>query len=193
MELFFDTETSGLPNSKLALDDPAQPYIVQLGLILSDKDQIHHKMSLIAKAHDREMNPYAQKVHGITVERCDTVGFNLEEILYILRGFLGKADEVISHNYEFDAKIIRIVCASVGDTLTHELFNNTPYFCTMKGSTELCKLPKKRGSGYKYPKLEELHEILLNCSFEGAHDALCDAAAMRNCYYALKERLAEEA
>lgn len=189
MELFFDTETSGLPKDSLALDDLAQPYMVQLGLILSDKDEIHHKVNLIVKADGREMNPYAQKIHGITVERSDKVGFAPQIILNILREFLHKADLIVSHNYSFDAKIIKIACALTGDTTTHELFNNTPYFCTMKESTDICQLPKKRGKGFKYPKLEELHEFLLNRSFENAHDALGDALAMRDCYYALIERL----
>jgi DNA polymerase-3 subunit epsilon len=55
--------------------------------------------------------------------------------------------------------------------------------CTMMKSTSFCKLPAKRG--YKWPKLDELHQTLFGCDFEGAHDAGSDVLATVKCFFEL--------
>ena len=61
-------------------------------------------------------------------------------------------------------------------------------FCTMKSSTNLCRLPGRYGN-FKWPKLTELYKFLFNEEMEGAHDAMVDVRATRKCYYRLKEVL----
>ena len=62
MELFFDTETTGLPKYKLPIDDPAQPMIVQLAAIMSDADKTPYSIRIqnvdVGTTCDGGMSPF---------------------------------------------------------------------------------------------------------------------------------------
>ena len=59
-----------------------------------------------------------------------------------------------------------------------------PKYCTMKGSTDYCRLPGKKG--YKSPRLSELHQVLFGKGFEDAHNAMADVEATERCFWKLK-------
>lgn len=59
--------------------------------------------------------------------------------------------------------------------------------CTMRGSTDFCKL-QGRGFSYKPPKLAELHRFLFNEWFDGAHNAIVDVEATMRCLVALLDK-----
>ena len=61
-----------------------------------------------------------------------------------------------------------------------------PKCCTMKSSTNYCKLPGKKG--FKSPRLAELHQILFGEGFDNAHNALADVEATARCFWELKKR-----
>ena len=61
---------------------------------------------------------------------------------------------------------------------------NKPTVCTMKSSTDFCKLPGKYG--YKWPTLQELYKILFGEGFGNAHNSLSDIQATKKCYFKLK-------
>lgn len=56
----------------------------------------------------------------------------------------------------------------------------------MKATVSYCKIPNKYG-GYKWPKLQELHEKLFGYEFDDAHDALADIEATFKCYWKLRK------
>ncbi len=53
--------------------------------------------------------------------------------------------------------------------------------------TDILKIPSRKGSGYKWPKLEELHNFLFKEGFDGAHDALNDVMATSKCYFEMNK------
>ena len=58
----------------------------------------------------------------------------------------------------------------------------------MMASSFVLKLPGRFGNSYKWPKLSEAYETLVDEEgFEGAHDAMADVRACRAVYYKLKE------
>jgi len=177
MELFFDTETSGFYSRKLSAADPNQAWAVQLGMILSTRDFIYHEANLIIKANGRKINPHAEAVHCISVEISEKVGVPERLALTLFEFLVDRATTLVCHNYDFDYSIINAMIAR---------HKSIPYirdtYCTMKSSTDLCKLPGKYGK-WKWPKLQELHKFLFNEEFEDAHDALADVRATRRCYY----------
>ena len=61
-----------------------------------------------------------------------------------------------------------------------------PKYCTMKLSTDYCKLPGKKG--FKSPRLAELHQVLFGSGFDNAHNALADVEATARCFWELKNR-----
>lgn len=180
MDLFFDTETSGLYNFKLKPEDPKQPWIVQLACILSDRNNIYHESNIIIKSNGRSIQPEAESVHCISVNIADRVGIEEGTALQLFRDLLNQAKKVICHNFNFDSNMIQGVAkrAKFCD------FKFPPTFCTMQFSTPILKL-KGSYHGYKWPKLQELHKHLFGEEFEDAHDALADVKATRRCYYEL--------
>lgn len=186
MECFFDVETSGFINKKLSATDPKQAWIMQLAFILSDRDRIYTGFSSLITSEGRICNPHAQKVHEISVEECDKGGMRENQILNsVIHGFF-TADILVAHNYAFDIELIdQFIWRS--NTKWAGL-KEIPHFCTMKETTNLCKLPQPKWPGkFKWPKLAELYSFLFDEEFEGAHDALADVRATRRCYYELQD------
>lgn len=188
MELFFDTETSGFINKNLPADDPKQAWIMQLAFILSDENRIYTEFSSLIKADGRSCHPGAQKVHQISVEECDRGGLYEPSILDMLYRTSAPDTTLIAHNIFFDLGFIQQMMIRHNMQEFGNNFRALPLFCTMKSSTDLCRLPGKFGK-YKWPKLTELYKFLFDEEFEGAHDALADVRATRRCYYRLKEVL----
>jgi len=185
MELFFDTETSGFITDKLPIDHHDQAWVVQLGFILSDSQKIYHEANIMIKGGDRKMGPYAEKVHGISVETSNKFGILELEAFDLFESLLRLKPTLIAHNKQFDLKFMNSISMRYRGNC--DLIKSLPSICTMMESTNYCKLEKKRGSGYKWPKLEELHKILFDFDFDNAHDALADVHATRNCFYKLVE------
>lgn len=186
MELFFDVETSGFLSKSLSATDPKQAWIVQLAFILSDRDRIFTEFSSLITSEGRTCNPHAQKVHEISVEECDKGGISEDNLLNILVHGFFTADVLVAHNYAFDIEFIdQFIWRS--NTKWAGL-KQIPFFCTMKETTMLCKLPQPKYPGkFKWPRLAELYKFLFNEEFDGAHDALADVRATRKCYYKLKD------
>ncbi len=82
MYLFFDTETSGLPQqiSKGKLYDPYEspdkwPHIVQLGWIVYDeKRQIILKKQKIVKPNNWIISENSEEIHGISLKKAMNEG-----------------------------------------------------------------------------------------------------------------------
>jgi DNA polymerase III epsilon subunit-like protein len=57
----------------------------------------------------------------------------------------------------------------------------------MRSSTSFCRIPGGP-RGYKWPKLQELHQALFSVEFDAAHDAVADVRACAKCFFELKRR-----
>lgn len=192
MELFFDTETTGLPLFKEPATHPGQPDIIQLAAVLSDAEKIYARFSCIIDPTDFNENwtihPKAAEAHGISEELVRTVGLKADPTLFFFLSMVARADVLVCHNTDFDKKLI---CAMLAkgeySAANYNMIDQGNYYCTMKNGTALCKLPGRFGN-YKWPKLQELHLFLFGEAFEDAHDALADVMATRRCYYELLKR-----
>lgn len=188
--LFFDTETSGFIKKDLSIDHPDQAWTVQIGAILATKDTEIEKMNTIIKANGRSMNPFAEQVHGVSVEKADAEG--VEEVVAAEQFglMLRQADLVVCHNYAFDINYVNHLMERTLDDLSDEarsaFYLDMPGYCTMKDKSvvKFCGLKNKIGRP-KWPKLVELHEILFQEGFDGAHDAFADITATAKCFFAL--------
>lgn len=190
MELFFDTETSGFLNKKLSADNAKQAWIMQIAFILSDKDKIYTECNILINAESRSCHPAAQAVHGISVEDCDKGGLPESYVVDMIDYNFCSANLLVAHNIFFDLEFIKHLMIRNKDDHEEviEEIESKKLFCTMKSSTDLCKLPGRYGK-YKWPKLTELYKFLFDEEMENAHDALADVRATRKCYYRLKELL----
>jgi len=183
MELFFDTETSDMLKFKKPYFDNSQPWIIQIGFILSDRDAIYQEGNLIIKADGRDIDPKAEAVHCISKEISENIGLPSKLVLEVLAHSIKRADTIVCHNTAFDIKVLLANAYMFYDSnLIQKLKDKSNLFCTMIYGTGVCKLPGRYGK-YKWPKLQELHKFLFGEEFKDAHDALADVRATRRCYY----------
>lgn len=184
--LFFDTETTGLPKDYDAplTDFDNWPRLVQLSWILTDSTGIEMRVKdYIIKPEGFNIPEKATKLHGITTDLAKSKGSLLQKVLEDFIADVEAADVIVGHNVEFDKKIVEaelLRCKIDGTGL------DKPTLCTMKLSTNYCRLPGKYG--YKWPTLQELHNKLFEESFEDAHNSLNDIKATKKCFFELLER-----
>jgi DNA polymerase III epsilon subunit-like protein len=200
--LCFDTETTGLPpRSPPSFTNISEwPYIVQLGFILYDTDvhKIIIKHDFIVDVNEQTViiPESSSKIHGITNRMCAEQGIPIYNVLNCFLYCLRKCDILVAHNLEFDwnminAEILRQLIMEKSK-LERDLVKNVPSvikYCTMKNSVDLCNIEafnKMTGEKYfKFPKQEELHNVLFNTIPNNLHNAFNDVLVCMRCFYKL--------
>lgn len=191
--LFFDTETSDFIKKDLPADDPKQAWTVQIGALLATAEEVIDSMNTIIQANGRSINPYAEEVHKISVLRADEEGIPELEAAERFGLLLRQAELVVCHNFDFDWKyalhLLERNIDSLSDEARSAFYLDLPSQCTMKDKriVKFCGLKNARGAA-KWPKLIELHEILFERGFDGAHDAFADITATKDCFFELVNR-----
>jgi DNA polymerase-3 subunit epsilon len=80
MILFFDTETTGLPDYRMPPEHECQPSIVQIAMSLTDDAGTERaSASMVVQVIGREIPTAASKVHGITTQMAAEFGVFGEE------------------------------------------------------------------------------------------------------------------
>jgi DNA polymerase III epsilon subunit-like protein len=184
--IIFDTETTGLPKQDAPLED--QPHIIQFASLTYDFDPLTKRFTESARYNQLIKPPVAipaesTRVTGITDESVS--GMPVFAAAYNdIAALFQEADVAVAHNIEFD----RLMLANeikrlgkTGDLMPGEIYDS------MEQTRDLCKLPGRSG-GYKAPRLMELHQFLLNESFQEAHNAIKDVEALARCVKVLLQQ-----
>ena len=187
--LFYDTETTGLPDWKTPSGGDNQPHIIQLAAALYDmeSDKIVSSINLIVRPDGWEIPEETIELHGITPAIAMEVGIPEEEFVRMfLKLWSGRPR--VCHNRTFDQRIIRIACKRYEpDDIIEAWAEKETHECTMLASTAICKIPGKNGKGgYKWPTLEEAYEYFTGRKLEGAHNAANDVRACYEVYKHMK-------
>jgi len=203
--LVYDTETTGLPQSKyvkMSLVD-LWPHVVQFSYIIydSEKNKLEKNDQIIKIPENVIMSEDNISLHGITNEMSSSSGVSINNVIEEFLNSIERVDLIIGHNLEFDLNMLKIeIMRIIKDTTNEEmkkkyqeklikLGNYDKYYCTMKTTVDLCKLPspnKKYGDQYKYPKLDELHNHLFGIKPLKLHNSLNDVIITFRCFYKLK-------
>jgi DNA polymerase III epsilon subunit-like protein len=205
--LIFDTETTGLPETKIInpITLHQWPHIVQFSYVIYDSslNNIVESKDYIVKLPESILIPEdSTKIHGITNDMSRSRGVPLNLILDEFFSYLREGvDKLIGHNIEFDINAIKVSLLRLinCDSLTkeqlkkykHDLHYITNYnnlSCTMKDSIKFCniQLIDKNGKPrLKYPKLIELHEKLFNKSPTNLHNSFNDILVTLRCFMKL--------
>ncbi len=186
MYLFFDTETTGLPNNWRApvTDLNNWPRLVQLAYLYCDADgNTLISGDYIIKPEGFLIPESASRIHGISTERAKSEGVLLSNVLDEFGMLIGKAEVLVAHNMSFDEKIVgsELLRAGMPDSLPSK-----KKICTMERTTDFCAI--KGLYGNKWPKLTELYHTLFGIGFEEAHNAALDIQATAKCFWELKKR-----
>lgn len=169
-----DTETSGLFDFSKPADAPGQPRLANLAIILLDENfEPIAEIDRLIKPDGWVLSAEAAAVNGLTMERLEAEGVPVLDALKEYSEFIEQGYIIVTYNAQFDTKVMRGEMRRAG---LPDLFEKTPNICLMRASTNVCKIPKKTGKGFKFPKLGEA------CSFfkidnSAAHTALGDAHA----------------
>jgi DNA polymerase III epsilon subunit-like protein len=180
--LFFDTETTGLPDRFAGPQSPYQPHLVQLGAILADGEgnESGELINAIVRPDGWHIPMEASRIHGITTELALQQGMALNDVLRGFTDLASDANVIVAHNLDFDLLVMMAAYHRAG---TAHPFQNKHACCTMKSATSICKLPGPYG--YKWPTLSEAYRHLVGKTFSDAHNALADVRACKEVYYSL--------
>jgi DNA polymerase III epsilon subunit-like protein len=210
--LVFDTETTGLPKTKIISPDTLKdwPYIVQFSFVIYDdvKNKITETKDYIVKVPDSvTINSDSIKFHGITNEISKTKGTRIEVVMHDFFYHLNFVDKIVGHNVEFDINMVRVELLRIihlnlnnvtEDAIRDHKFNLhylttvKNIHCTLQNSIELCaiKSTNKSGKEYmKYPKLEELHYKLFEMKPNNLHNSLNDILVTLRCFIKMKNNI----
>jgi DNA polymerase III epsilon subunit-like protein len=207
--LVFDTETTGLPKSKIMNPDMLNlwPHIVQFSYLIYDTalNDIVESSDTIVKLKDGITIPEDSiKIHGITNESSQQNGINIGLILNKFFYNLRNVDLLVGHNISFDismvkVELLRFIYETKHNILEdevkaykynlHFLTNYKNICCTLQESTDLCNIKAidKYGKEYiKFPKLLELHQKLFESTPNNLHNSFNDILVTLRCFMKLK-------
>jgi len=203
--LVFDTETTGLPQSKIISPDTLKlwPHIVQFSYVIYDteaNDIVVSSDDIVKVGKDVVISDGSIELHGITKEISQNKGKNINELIDVFCSHLKSVDVLVGHNIEFDIKMIKVellrfIYSDMSDDKSIKYKNNLydlsifqNIYCTMQNSIDLCSIKKqdKYGKEYnKYPKLIELHQKLFNSAPNNLHNSFNDILITLRCYIKL--------
>lgn len=196
--MVFDTETSGLPmkrpGSKFSSYNDIDLYnscrLVQFSGIIYD-----FNINETLAEFDYTIKPDGfiinnSNIHGITMDIANKNGISInklfEKIIEIFQKY--NISKLVGHNVTFD---INVTMSEMFRYMKkNQLVNfpilrkieKLPYFCTMKNTVEICKLPfKNNNKRFKYPKLGELYQYVFGNMPENLHNSMNDAIYTLEC------------
>jgi DNA polymerase III epsilon subunit-like protein len=207
--LVFDTETTGLPKSKIINPDTLNlwPHIVQFSYVIYDtvlNDIVETSDSIVKLEDGITITEDSTKIHGITDEISKKNGIDIDLILEDFFYHLRNIDLLVGHNVLFDINMIKVELLRIiyenhlnitDDEIKtikynlHFLTNYKNIFCTLQGSIELCNIKaiNKFGKEYiKFPKLLELHQKLFESTPNNLHNSFNDILVTLRCYIKLR-------
>ncbi len=190
--LFFDTETTGLPDWKKPSGSENQPHLVELAAILADEEteEVKTTIDVIVKPENWVISTEVSDIHGITHEKALKVGVNESHIVndfFTLWKASGKTKRVC-HNRTFDQRIMRIAAKRyLSDKDVETWADKENFECTMLQSKPIMKMLPKGRFGYKNPRLSEAYEFFTGKKLVNAHRAMADTKACMEIYFAMKK------
>ena len=185
--LFFDTETTGIPKDYKApcTNTDNWPRLIQLGWLLTDAEgRILSEGNHIVRPDGFEIPKAASDVHGITTDFALENGKPLLDVIFAFGADLNQAECVIGHNLDYDLHIVGAEYVRLG--YDYRIMFARPTLCTMQATIQYCNIPGRFGP--KWPKLMELYTKLFGQEFDGAHDAMADIIATKECFFELIRR-----
>lgn len=193
--LFYDTETTGLPNKHKMDDHPSQPHLVQLAAHLVDmkSHDVIQSMDLIVHPTSWQIPDEVADIHGITTDYAQKVGLPEQEVLNIFTQLWQRSKVRIAHNEEFDAKIIRFACMRYLGMPYADTWRRGEAKCTSEMTIDIMNLPASDRMkqfnipGPKKPRLEEAYKHFTSKTLRNAHSAIADVNGCMEVYWAVQD------
>lgn len=185
--IIVDTETNGLPvDWKAGLNETNNwPRILSIAWYkISPKGFILSRQYFVIKPDNYTISEEATSINGITNQGAQRIGTTIKDALKLFNTDVVDSTYLVGHNIEFDFAVIH--SEYIRSNLKLNNLTNLKQICTMKQSTDYCKIPSSKG--YKYPKLSELYSKLFSKSNYCSHNAQVDAEVCMKCFKELYNR-----
>lgn len=181
--LFFDTETTGIPDrsAKWDVDFNEYPRIVQIAWMIGE-----HAESHIIRPDGWEIPDDTVEIHGITTEYAMEHGEPFVSVIARFLDFATNAGLICGHNIHFDTGIVK---ANILRELGREFYNANDVeqalykgkrIDTMRSTMKWVDARTSWGK-LKFPNLGELYARCFPGETFHAHDALDDTKAVARC------------
>jgi len=176
MYLFLDTETTGVT--------PADRIVSICCAFYDSRGRKLNSLYALIRPDGFKVPLAASAIHGITTEQALRVGHPLLTTLSTINSEITVQSPslLVGHNVEFDRGILSNEYERVG---IQDAFRAMDYFCTMKQTTGICRIPGRYGK-FKWPRLDELYGILFGQERVGSHNAQKDVEDCARCFFELK-------
>lgn len=180
--LFYDTETTGLPDWKSPSGAEHQPHIVELAALLVDTNTraIQQELNVIVRPDGWTIPDEVSAIHGITTDQAIAEGISEQDAVQQLLDLHAQADTRLGHIQSFDARILRIALKRYFGDEFADAWKDAPSECTAYLAKPLMALKK-------LPKLGEAYEFFFAEPFADAHRAMPDTRACMQVYFAAQD------
>ena len=177
--IILDVETNGIGTFRPPKQKPIQvsyQHIDSSGLNFEDYSEFISGVSNIKWGGSIGECPWS-------VDFVNSKGVTIQSCIKNIERCIDKDTIIVGHNIAFDVGVLLNMVYS-------KVISETPVICTMRTTTEFCKIKKKGYSskygGYKWPKLEELANVLnVNIERENFHDSKYDVEITKQCFLRL--------
>ncbi|CZT29871.1 3'-5' exonuclease [Pseudomonas cerasi] len=189
----YDTETTGLPLFRDPSDDPRQPHLVDICILLyTPQGELVDSFEAMIRPDGWVIPDDVAAIHGITTEMALEHGIPEQEALGGFLRVYEKAGLRVAHNVSFDDRIMRIAIKRfIGEQAANE-FKAVPNYCTCQSSKNIVQCPPTAkmiragfGKQYKVPTVAEALRHFTGEELVGGHRARPDTEACARIYFAM--------
>lgn len=153
----------------------AWPRMVHVSWIVLNKElKPIEDYDCIVKHDDREWSENILAKAKVDSEDVVKKSVDLTSILEAFNSSTEKVEYIISHNKKVHENVLG---AEFMRKQIHPEFLSKERLCLMEESTFFCKIPNKRGEGYKWPSLQELYMTLFKQKYAPSGNARSDVIA----------------
>jgi DNA polymerase-3 subunit epsilon len=190
---FFDTETTGLPNFKDRSDDPKQPHIVDICVLLyTPAGELVDAFEALVKPDGWVIHDEVAAIHGITTEYALEHGMPEAAAVAGFQSVMARAGMRVAHNVSFDDRILRIALMRFAGEEEADAYKLRPSYCTCQTSKNIVKCPPTAkmiaagfGKQFKVPTVAEALRHFTGEELVGGHRARPDTEACARIYFAM--------
>lgn len=182
---FLDTETTGFKKQGNMVQE-GQGRVCQLAMIIAtDTKKIIGQFGTLIKPDGWKIGEGAFKVHGITDEECEKYGISSCAAFNIYARLVKQANKIVAHNKGFDSGMMYVEQAYYNEKREQGQFVSVDndWHCTMEPNAGI-----------------EGGKSLANClkhycgrENSKAHNAMADAKACMDIFFAMREKEAQAA
>lgn len=193
-ELFFDLETTGLPERRYSSYSSYFPpneffhyngcRIVSIAWIIYEKGEKVKETYHVILPDGFVSSPKSLEIHKITDEYARENGTPISLVFAEFYEDLQTCQKLLSYNLDFDYNVFMAECWRYKRREIIKVMTEIIPLCIMKKSKEI--LGTIEGVDKKYFKLEEVYRFLFkDKDFQTAHNALDDTQRCADVYYKL--------